>query len=90
MQRSQGEGAQAYGASLLAESHREGGPGRRPADLEPVPPRERPQLRAQRFNRILTVREPGWTKYGFVDAEAWNAYKTDFARRLASPLEIPC
>jgi hypothetical protein len=30
----------------------------------------------------------GWTKYGFPDAAAWNAYMIEFARRLASPLEI--
>jgi len=30
----------------------------------------------------------GWSKYGFADAAAWNAYLDAFARRLASPLEI--
>jgi hypothetical protein len=30
----------------------------------------------------------GWTKHGFADAAAWNAYVRDFARRLASPLRI--
>jgi hypothetical protein len=30
----------------------------------------------------------GWTKHGFADTAAWNAYLQDFARRLASPLKI--
>lgn len=30
----------------------------------------------------------GWTKFGFADAAAWNAYLDEFAQRLASPLEV--